>query len=49
VRQLVLTNTDFRGAELYTALATGVVEGSKNVFKTLLALNLEEHLKYVHN
>jgi tripartite ATP-independent transporter DctP family solute receptor len=47
VRQLGANPTPISWAELYTALATGVVEGSKNGIQDIIGAKLEEHLKYV--
>ncbi|MBU3017476.1 TRAP transporter substrate-binding protein DctP [Paraglaciecola agarilytica] len=47
VRQLGANPTPVSWAELYTALATGVVEGSKNGIQDIIGAKLEEHLKYI--
>ncbi|MFQ3237505.1 MAG: tripartite ATP-independent transporter DctP family solute receptor [Paraglaciecola sp.] len=47
VRQLGANATPVSWAELYTALATGVVEGSKNGIQDIIGAKLEEHLKYI--
>ena len=47
VRQLGANSTPISWAELYTALATGVVEGSKNGIQDIIGAKLEEHLKFV--
>jgi tripartite ATP-independent transporter DctP family solute receptor len=47
VRQLGANPTPISWAELYTALATGVVEGSKNGIQDIIGAKLEEHLKYI--
>jgi len=47
VRQLGANPTPISWAELYTALATGVVEVSKNEIQDIIGAKLEEHLKYV--
>lgn len=47
VRQLEANPTPISWAELYTALATGVVEGSKNGIQDIIGAKLEEHLKYI--
>lgn len=39
--------TPISWSELYTALATGVVEGSKNGIQDIIGAKLEEHLKYI--
>jgi tripartite ATP-independent transporter DctP family solute receptor len=47
VRQLGANPTPVSWAELYAALATGVVEGSKNGIQDIIGAKLEEHLKYI--
>jgi tripartite ATP-independent transporter DctP family solute receptor len=47
VRQLGANPTPISWAELYTALATGVVEGSKNGIQDIIGAKLEEHLKFI--
>ena len=47
VRQLGANPTPISWAELYTALATGVVEGSKNGIQDIIGAKLQEHLKYI--
>lgn len=47
VRQLGANPTPVSWSELYTALATGVVEGSKNGIQDIVGAKLEEHLKYI--
>ena len=47
VRALGANPTPVSWAELYTALATGVVEGSKNGIQDIIGAKLEEHLKYI--
>jgi tripartite ATP-independent transporter DctP family solute receptor len=47
VKQLGANPTPISWAELYTALATGVVEGSKNGIQDIIGAKLEEHLKYI--
>ncbi|MFQ3198463.1 MAG: tripartite ATP-independent transporter DctP family solute receptor [Paraglaciecola sp.] len=47
VSQLGANATPVSWAELYTALATGVVEGSKNGIQDIIGAKLEEHLKYI--
>lgn len=47
VRQLGGNPTPVSWSELYTALATGVVEGSKNGIQDIIGAKLEEHLKYI--
>lgn len=47
VRALGANPTPISWAELYTALATGVVEGSKNGIQDIIGAKLEEHLKYI--
>jgi tripartite ATP-independent transporter DctP family solute receptor len=47
VRQLGANPTPVSWAELYTALATGVVEGSKNGIQDIIGAKLQEHLKYI--
>jgi tripartite ATP-independent transporter DctP family solute receptor len=46
-RQLGANPTPISWAELYTALATGVVEGSKNGIQDIIGAKLEEHLKFI--
>lgn len=47
VRSLGANPTPISWSELYTALATGVVEGSKNGIQDIISAKLEEHLKYI--
>ena len=47
VRALGANPTPISWAELYTALATGVVEGSKNGIQDIIGAKLEEHLKFI--
>ncbi|MDT0595168.1 TRAP transporter substrate-binding protein DctP [Glaciecola petra] len=47
VRALGANPTPISWSELYTALATGVVEGSKNGIQDIIGAKLEEHLKYI--
>jgi len=47
VRQFGANPTPISWAELYTALATGVVEGSKNGIQDIIGAKLQEHLKYI--
>lgn len=47
VKQLGANPTPISWAELYTALATGVVEGSKNGIQDIIGAKLQEHLKYI--
>lgn len=47
VRQLGAHATPVPWSELYTALATGVVEGSKNSIQDLVGMNFHEHVKFV--
>lgn len=47
VKQLGANPTPVSWAELYTALATGVVEGSKNGIQDIIGAKLQEHLKYI--
>lgn len=47
VRELGGNPTPISWSELYTALATGVVEGSKNGIQDIISAKLEEHLKFV--
>jgi len=47
VRQLGANPTPISWSELYTALATGVVEGSKNGIQDIIGAKLEEHLNYI--
>jgi tripartite ATP-independent transporter DctP family solute receptor len=47
VRQLGANPTPISWAELYTGLATGVVEGSKNGIQDIIGAKLEEHLNYI--
>lgn len=46
-KQLGANPTPISWAELYTALATGVVEGSKNGIQDIIGAKLEEHLDYI--
>lgn len=47
VTQLGANPTPISWSELYTALATGVVEGSKNGIQDIMGAKLEEHIKYI--
>lgn len=47
VKQLGANPTPVSWAELYTALATGVVDGSKNGIQDIIGAKLEEHLNYI--
>jgi tripartite ATP-independent transporter DctP family solute receptor len=47
VKQLGANPTPISWAELYTALATGVVEGSKNGIQDIIGAKLQEHLKFI--
>lgn len=47
VKQLGANPTPISWSELYTALATGVVEGSKNGIQDIIGAKLEEHLKFI--
>lgn len=47
VRALGANPTPISWSELYTALATGVVEGSKNGIQDIIGAKLQEHLKYI--
>lgn len=47
VRALGANPTPISWTELYTALATGVVEGSKNGIQDIIGAKLQEHLKYI--
>lgn len=47
VKQLGANPTPIAWSELYTALATGVVEGSKNGIQDIISAKLEEHIKYI--
>ena len=47
VRQLGAHPTPVPWSELYTAMATGVVEGTKNSIQDLVAMNFHEHVKFV--
>ena len=47
VRQLGAFPTPVPWSELYTALATGVVDGTKNSVQDLVGMNFHEHVKYV--
>ena len=47
VRQLGGNPTPVAWSELYTALATGVVEGSKNGVQDIVGMKFHEHIKYL--
>ena len=47
VKQLGANPTPVAWSELYTALATGVVEGSKNGIQDIISAKLDEHIKYI--
>ncbi len=47
VRQLGANPTPVAWSEVYTALATGVVEGSKNSIQDILSMNLHEQIHYI--
>lgn len=47
VRQLGAHPTPVPWSELYTAIATGVVEGSKNSIQDLVGMNFHEHVKFI--
>ena len=47
VRQLGGNPTPVAWSELYTALATGVVEGTKNGVQDIVGMKFHEHIKYV--
>ena len=47
VRQLGAHPTPVPWSELYTALATGVVEGTKNSIQDLVGMNFHEHVKHI--
>ena len=47
VRQLGAFPTPVPWSELYTAMATGVVDGSKNSVQDLVGMNFQEHIRYV--
>lgn len=47
VKLLGANPTPISWSELYTALATGVVEGSKNGIQDIIGAKLEEHLKFI--
>lgn len=47
VRALGANPTPIAFSELYLALATGVVEGTKNSVQDIVGMRLEEHIKYV--
>jgi tripartite ATP-independent transporter DctP family solute receptor len=47
VRALGANPTPIAFSELYLALATGVVEGTKNSIQDIVGMRLEEHVKYV--
>ena len=47
VRQLGAFPTPVPWSELYTAMATGVVDGSKNSIQDIVGMNFHEHVKYV--
>ena len=47
VRQLGGAPTGISWPEVYTSLATGVVEGTKNGITDIITMNFQEHLKHV--
>ena len=47
VRQLKGAPTGISWPEVYTSLATGVVEGTKNGITDIVTMNFQEHLKYI--
>lgn len=47
VRALGANPTPIAFSELYLALATGVVDGTKNSIQDIVGMRLEEHVKYV--
>lgn len=47
VRSLGANPTPIAFSELYLALATGVVDGTKNSIQDIVGMRLEEHVKYV--
>ena len=47
VRQLGAFPTPVPWSELYTAVATGVVDGTKNSIQDLVGMNFHEHVKHV--
>lgn len=47
VRQLGGAPTGISWPEVYTSLATGVVEGTKNGITDIVAMNFQEHLKHI--
>lgn len=47
VKELGANPTPISWSELYTALATGVVEGSKNGIQDIINAKLHEHIKYI--
>ena len=47
MRQLGANPTPVSWAEVYTALATGVVEGTKNGIQDIVGMKFEEHIKYL--
>jgi len=47
VRLLGANPTPVAWSEVYTALATGVVEGSKNSIQDILSMNLHEQIRYM--
>lgn len=47
VSQLDASPTPIPWSELYTALATGVVDGTKNSIQDIVSMNLHESLKYI--
>ncbi len=47
VKTLGANPTPIAWSELYLALATGVVEGTKNSVQDIIAQKLEEHIKYL--
>ncbi|MCI5046119.1 MAG: TRAP transporter substrate-binding protein DctP [Aquisalinus sp.] len=47
MRQLGANPTPVSWSELYTALATGVVEGTKNGIQDIVGMNFHEHVKFI--
>lgn len=47
VRQLGANPTPMAWSEIYTSLATGVVEGTKNGIQDIVSAKLHEHIKYL--
>ena len=47
VRQLGAYPTPVPWSELYTAVATGVVDGTKNSVQDLVSMNFHEHIKHI--